>query len=254
MRSPLRSLTLSALIGLINLFVISSVSAATADMLAAAIASPDRPAEDVAQDASRLPSEVLTFAGFQSGMSVFEMEAGGGYFTEILGRAVGMNGSVVMQNPPSFDSFVGEAYDARLGNNRLPTVRLSKSAFDALDAPDNSIDLVTWIMGPHELGFSPGGANLGDPAKTFSEIARILKPGGALLMIDHIAPAGSGVEVGGTLHRITEELATQLASAAGLSVAASSDMFKNAADPLTVGVFDPSIQGKTSKFTVLYRK
>jgi len=75
-----------------------------------------------------------------------------------------------------------------------------------------------------------------------------------LLMIDHIAPAGSGVEVGGTLHRITEELATQLASAAGLSVAASSDMFKNAADQLTVGVFDPSIQGKTSKFTVLYRK
>lgn len=254
MRSLTQLIHTSVAAGLLALLIVPGASAATADMLAAALANPDRPAADVADDVNRKPLEVLTFAGFQPGMAVFEMEAGGGYFTEILGRAVGMNGSVVMQNPPSFDSFVGDAYETRLGNNRLSTVRMSKSGFDALDAADNSIDLVTWIMGPHELGFEPGGENLGDPGQTFSEIARILKPGGSLLMIDHIAAPGSGIEVGGTLHRISESLATELAGGAGLSVVKSSELFRNPTDPLDIGVFDPAIQGKTSKFMVLYRK
>lgn len=241
--------------GVFSAVLVSNAGAASAgEAIAAALASPDRPEADVADDVNRNPAEVLAFAGLEPGMTVFEMEAGSGYYTEILARAVGASGAVVMQNPPSFDSFVGDAYETRTGNGRLPNVRVSKTAFDALDAPDGSVDLVTWILGPHELGFSPGGANLGDPAGTFREIARILKPGGALLAIDHIAQAGSGVEVGGTLHRITEALTTELATAAGLTVASTSDLQKNPGDPLDVGVFDPSIQGETSKFIVLYRK
>ncbi len=223
-----------------------------AELVANALIHGDRPAADVADDARRMPLEVLAFAGIAEGMQIFEMEAGGGYYTEILSRVVGPAGSVIMHNPPPFDSFVGDQPEQRVA--RLANVRLSKTNFDALDAPDNSMDMVTWILGPHELWFEPEGISLGNPAGSFAEIERILKPGGVFLAIDHQAAPGAPPEVGGTLHRVRGDLVTDYAEAAGLSVLRSSNLHLNDDDPLTNGVFDPSIQGQTSKFVVLYRK
>ena len=119
---------------------------------------------------------------------------------------------------------------------------------------DNSIDLVTWILGPHELGFAPDGKSLGDPETSFTEIARILKPGGVFLAIDHDAVKGSGLEVGGTIHRGDEVAITALANAAGLTLADSSDLLKNADDDLTAMVFSPNVRGKTSRFVLRFEK
>ncbi len=227
----------------------------SAQSITDAINHADRPGEDTVDDERRKPAEVLAFSGLTRGMHVFDMEAGGGYYTEIISRVVGPAGSVVYQNPPSFDSFLGDIPQKRLGGNRLPNVRLSKSGFDALDAADNSIDLVTWVMGPHELWYSPAeGISLGNPEKTFAEIARILKPGGVFLAIDHNAASDTGTEVGGTLHRIREDIIIEHAEATGMKVVKSSDMHKQQDDPLDVGVFDPSVRGKTSKFVVLFQK
>jgi predicted methyltransferase len=96
--------------------------------------------------------------------------------------------------------------------------------------------------------------SLGNPEATFREIARALKPGGRLLAIDHEAAADAGPEVGGTLHRIHGGLITDYAEAAGLSVVRTSSIHRNPEDQLTNGVFDPSIQGRTDKFVILFEK
>lgn len=227
----------------------------SADLVQAAMLHGDRPLADVADDARRMPLEVLAFTGLEEGMAILELEAGGGYYSEIMSRAVGPSGSVIMQNPESFDSFLGDQPQVRTADNRLPNVRISRTNFDELDAADNSIDLVTWILGPHELWFEPAdNVTLGDPEASFAEIARVLKPGGLFLAVDHIAAQDSGPEVGGTWHRIREDIITGLADNAGLEVLRMSNLHKNDADPLNNNVFDPSIQGNTSKFVVLYRK
>lgn len=158
---------------------------------AAAVADPARSEADRERDESRKPEAMLTFMEVKPGLSVFEIEAGDGYMTELFSRAVGSEGSVVMQNPEGFRNFSGDKIDARLADNRLPNVRASYSNFDALDANDASMDLVTWVWGPHELYYHPEGGDLGDPATAYSEIFRILKPGGAFVVIDHAAAEGS---------------------------------------------------------------
>lgn len=227
----------------------------SADLLGTALLHGDRPQADIADDGRRMPLEVLSFAGISKGMSILELEAGNGYYTEILSRTVGASGNVIMQNPSVFDGFFGEGVIIRLADNRLPNVRLSNAEFDALDVPDNSLDMVTWILGPHELWWSPQeNVSLGNPEKAFEEIARVLKSGGVFLAVDHIAESSAEPEVGGTLHRIGEGIITNLAEDAGLSILRSSNLHKNAEDPLNNSVFDESIQGRTSKFVTLYRK
>lgn len=241
--------------GIAALFLANQAGAhdSAADLVQAALVHGERPAADAGDDTRRMPLEVLAFAGIEKGMAVFEMEAGGGWYTEILSRVVGPAGSVTMQNPPSFDSFYGDGPAQRA--ERLDNVRLSRTNFDELDAADNSMDMVTWILGPHELWFQPDeNISLGDPETAFAEIHRILKPGGVFLAIDHAAAPGSGPEVGGTLHRIREDIILEYAEDAGLSVLRSSPLFVNENDPLDISVFDETIQGNTSKFVVLFRK
>jgi len=249
LKLTISAVSASLLVASMNLYAQSS-----ADLVANALIHGDRPAADAADDARRMPLEVLAFAGIQEGMTVVELEAAGGYYTEILSRSVGPTGTVIMQNPPAFDSFAGEGIIARVADNRLPNVIVSRTNFDVIDTADNSVDMVTWILGPHELGFEPGGESLGDADSAFSEIARVLKPGGTFLAVDHIAAAGSGIEVGGTLHRVSEQLVTEHAEAVGLTVLRSSNLHKNENDPLNSNVFDDSIAGKTSKFVLLFRK
>lgn len=228
---------------------------ADAASLADAVAWSGRSDEDVARDAARKPLAVMEYIGVEPGMTILELEAGGGYFTDIFSRAIGPDGKVYMQNPAAFDSFLGTTLDDRLGNERLPNVEYIKSQFDAFPMEDDSVDMVTWIHGPHELWFTPEGSDsLGDPAGAFAEMKRVLKPGGAIVLIDHHAPEDAPATTGGDTHRISEKIIRDLADGAGLTFVSSSDMFINPDDPLTNNVFDPTIRGKTSQFFLVYTK
>lgn len=221
-----------------------------------ALSAEGRTDEDMAKDADRKPVETLAFFGIQEGNVVVEMEAGGGYFTPLLAHAVGTSGTVYMQNPPQFAAFWGGGDPPRLAN--LPDqVSYLSTAFDDLTAvPDESVDVVTWIQGPHEIWYQPDGMDhqLADANTTFEEIARVLKDGGVLVVQDHAAPTGSEETTGGTTHRIDPNHIDKLAASKGLEKVDSSDLFENPEDDGLTNVFDPSIRGKTDQFLIKYQK
>ncbi len=222
---------------------------------AAIVADESRPAPDREIDDSRKPVQTLEFAGIQSGMTVYDMESGGGYTAALIAAAVGPEGKVYMQNPEAFAGFIGTALTDRIDGG-MSNAEVITTQFDDLQAPDASVDVVTWSMGPHELYYMPDGApdGLGDVDATYAEISRILKPGGAFVAIDHVAVAGSPASTGGELHRIDPAHVQASAEAAGLVLEAQADFLANPDDPHTAGVFDPSIVGQTDRFVHRYRK
>lgn len=224
-----------------------------------AIQAHGRPDADKADDEIRKAAAVLTFTGVWPGMTVVEMEAGGGYYTELFSRIVGKDGKVVMQNPQRFDAFIKpEKFAERLGANgeRLPNVTHSRTNFDVLEAPDASADLVTWFLGPHELWLKDkdGALTLGTPEKVYAEIYRVLKPGGKFIALDHKAAPGSPATTGGDTHRIDPAHIRAAAEKAGLEFVKDSDVLANKADDYSVGVFDPKVRRKTDRFLHMYMK
>ena len=222
---------------------------------AAVVADAARPAEDVARDTARKPAAILALTGIAPGDTVLEIEAGDGYFTELFSRAAGAEGTVYMQNPASFDGFLGDRVSKRI-DGRLANVTYLKTNFDAFGLPDASVDVATWFQGPHELWYIPEGTtdSLGDPDKSFAEIARVLKPGGTFVVIDHVAPAGSPSTTGGDTHRIDPAIIRDMAAAAGLTFSEESDLLRNPSDDGLANVFDPAIRGKTDQVVLIFKR
>ena len=214
-----------------------------------------RPAEDRLDDEARKPVSVLSFIGASPGITLFEIEVGRGYYTELFSKTVGSDGSVIMQNPASFDGFLEDAVEARLADNRLSNVRLTKSVFDSLDAETASVDIVTWLLGPHELYFTPSdGSSLGGVTQTYAEIYRILKPGGHFIILDHAAAPGSPETSGGALHRIDPAIVKSRVLAAGFEFVDEADFLRNPDDQYEMIVFDPAVRRKTDRFLLKYKK
>jgi len=217
----------------------------------------DRPEQDYAMYPVRKSAEVLSFTGVMPGMTVVELEAGDGFYTELMSRVTGPEGQVYMQNPPSFKNFLGDKVAKRV-DGRLENVTLVESAFDNLTAvDDDTADIVTWFLGPHELWYTPEGEPdgvLGDPDMAFDEIVRVMKPGGSFVVLDHMAPAGSPPTTGATTHRIDKAIIISMAEARGLTLTTESDTLANPDDDGTVLVFDPSVRRKTNRFLLKFTK
>ncbi len=227
---------------------------ATADY-AAILADPSRPADDLKDDAARKPAEVLAFAGLRPGDTVVEMEGGRGWFSFLISKAIGPEGKLIVQYPPEF-AYGDPAYKARVDGGQLPNATITKTHFDKLEAADGSVDKVLWILGPHEVWYTPKDTQgLGDPVKSFAEIARVLKPGGEFIAMDHAAVAGTpALTSAQTLHRIDPAHVLAAAKTAGLVYVDSSDILANPEDDRTKSPFAPDLRRHTDQFLFRFRK
>lgn len=222
---------------------------------AAILADPSRPADDLKDDAARKPAEILAFAGLRPGDRVVEMEGGRGWFSFLISKAIGADGKLVVQYPPEF-AYGDPAYKARVDGGQLPNATITKSHFDKLEAPDASADKVLWILGPHEVWFAPANTQgLGDPAAAFTEISRVLKPGGEFIAMDHAAVAGTPAKTSAqTLHRIDPQHVLDAAKAAGFVFVEKSDILANPDDDRTKSPFAPDLRRHTDQFLFKFRK
>ena len=101
----------------------------------------------------------------------------------------------------------------------------------------------------HDPFFAPAEA-----AKVNAAVFKALKPGGIYLVLDHAAPAGSGLADTNTLHRIDEAAVKSEVEAAGFKLVGESDALRNPADDHTKAIFDPVLRGHTDQFILKFRK
>ncbi|MBD3731208.1 MAG: class I SAM-dependent methyltransferase [Sphingopyxis sp.] len=218
----------------------------------AALADPARPAADRERDAARKPAELLAFAGIKPGQKVGDFVMGGGYLTRILAGAVGPAGKVYAFQPAEFIAFKKQygddqaAIDAAYAN-----VDAVAGPFAAPAFPE-PLDAIITVQNFHDLYLKPFPAGTG--AKASAALFAALKPGGTLIVVDHSAAAGTGTTLSDSLHRVDKAAVVAALTDAGFRLEASSDLYKQTADPLTANVFDPAIRGKTDQFTLRFRK
>ncbi|UTW56707.1 class I SAM-dependent methyltransferase [Kordiimonas sp. SCSIO 12610] len=222
-----------------------------------AIASIDRPEIDRKDDAARKPGAVLAFAELKEGMTALDINAGGGYYTEILSRVVGDNGKVYSHNGPVYWSFINNNADvnARYADKRLPNVERIQGS-EQVDITANSVDVAISVLAYHDYYFVHKArlSEKEDVPAALKSIYNALKPGGVFVIVDHVAPAGSGESAGDTLHRIDPKLVEKQMVAVGFKLEKTSDILANPDDPHTISPFDDSIRRKTDRFVHLYRK
>jgi len=220
-----------------------------------AIANPARLADDRAQDAWRKPLAVLSFLQVKPGMRVLDVFAGGGYYTELLSYIVA-DGAVLAYNNKAYADYAAKELDAHFAGGRLPNVkRIEVEAADLRVVPAE-LDAAIFIRSYHDVYWHPkeGWAPV-DGARLLKEVFSGLKPGGVVVVQDHVAnPGGDPREVVGNLHRIDPAVLKRDFLAAGFVLDSESDALRNPADDHSLPVFDPKIRYRTDDMLLRFRK
>ena len=220
--------------------------------IAAALADPTRPAADRSRDAARHPAELLAFAAVKPGQRVADFIMGGGYWTRILAGAVGPTGKVYGYQPAEFIGYraaYGTEQDAAVaGRANVVANRESLRAFTFAEPVDTIITSQNW----HDLHLKafPAGAS----AMIASRLFAALKPGGTLLVIDHVGINPTPWAVAETLHRGDAAATRAELVAAGFRFDGQSAVLALPGDSHTASVFDPAIRGRTDQFVFRFRK
>lgn len=243
-------------LALLAVFFISACLGQNLDTraLEIAIAGPDRDVSDFARDAARKPVQVLDFLGIQDGMKVLDLYAAGGYYTFILSKAVGENGTVYAQNTERGLRFVedrqnitqGEALNAKIESGKLSNVVQIVRPLTKIGLAENSLDLALVAQTLHDY-YNP---NPERALEMLLQLKRLLKPGGVLGITDHVGVAGRDNR---DLHRMQIEQAVELAERAGFDVTSSEALRVNS-DDHSRSIFDPRLNRSTDRFLLKLTK
>jgi predicted methyltransferase len=234
----------------------SAESAKMAPDFASAVTTPGRDEADIKLDESRKPAEVLAFMGLETGDTVLDIFAGGGYYSEIMGRVVGPNGSVVAVNPPQFTTSDQSKEKWAGVTARQPNVTMVPSQLPDYVPAANSVDFAMLHLIYHDFYWESEQYKFAkmDPAIVLANLYAGMKPGGVVAVIDHVGVSGDTREIVEKTHRIDPATVRSDFLNAGFVLDGESDMLANPEDDLAVNVFDPAVRGKTSRIVMRFRK
>jgi len=257
---PIALLSRRRVAACVMLFALGALAAANAyaDLYDSAVAHSGRSAEDLKRDPLDHPAEVLRLSGIGPGMRVADILAAGGYYSELLSFIVGSRGQVLMLNNKATDYWSDNYWEKRLADRRLPNVKHRTIDLEHLPLDSGSLDAEIFIKDYHDLYWvdpdpkSPWPKM--DPGKVLDEMARVLKPGGILLLVDHSAKPGTGSAAAGPLHRIDEEFARADFEKHGFEFVAKSDVLRRPDDARDQISYKPPALGKTDRFVMVFHK
>ena len=218
----------------------------------AQMASAERSDADKARDAARKPAEVIAFAGVKPGMTVVDVMAATGWYTEVLSEAVGPEGTVYAENPQWLVEAMGgrmiQGLEKRLAGDRLPNVIRADNGLTSGLIKPNSVDVALTALNIHDTYYRDGEEAT---VELMKQVKNVLKPGGVFIVIDHIGnPDGDNAK----LHRIPEQIIRDLAVKAGFEIAGEGDMLRHPEDDHTKMVFAKGMRGNTDRFVLKLRK
>lgn len=231
------------------------VQAAT-DRYERAVAHAGRAASDLKRDGLDHPAGLLRLTGIGPGMRVADFLAGDGYYSELASYLVGPGGQVLMINNGAFEKWSADGLLKRQIGQRLPNVEHRVVELGQMHLPAASLDAALLIKVYHDLYWVDATKEWPaiDTATVLDDIARAIKPGGVLLLVDHSAIAGTGKGDAGRLHRIDEAYARADFATRGFSEIAHSDLLRRADDKRDQISYQEPMLGKTDRFVLVFRK
>lgn len=160
--------------------------------LIALIAGPQRDPANAARDRWRHPLQSLDFWGLAPGLTVIDVDPGGGYWTEILAPYLAQGGGrYIAAMPGPDDASLPEgarqaraAFAAKFSNTRVfgQIGFVSFSAASGLMAPAASADMILATRVLHNLVRTPGLLD-----RDMGQFYAALRPGGVLAVEEHRA-------------------------------------------------------------------
>jgi len=233
-----------------------SPAAQAGDIYDAAVHHAGRNSADLKRDRTDKPADVLRLAGIKPGMKVADVLAADGYYSELLSYVVGADGHVLLLNNPAYDQFSNNAWRDRIEKHRLRNVEHRTVDMASMGLGDATLDAVVMIKVYHDLYWvapQDGWPKI-DVGAVLDQVAKALKPGGILVVVDHSAKAGTGSAAAQDLHRIDEAFARKDFESHGFVFEAESDALRRSDDARDRISYKAPMLGKTDRFVYVFHK
>jgi predicted methyltransferase len=205
---------------------VAGVAAATHDAgLLEAVAGSHRTPAKVERDRYRHPVEVLEFFGIRPDMTVVEMWAEGGWWTEILAPYLHDEGTYYVADIPV--PHWREVMTEKLESNPdiYGKVILTQFGGGRTDiAPEGSADMILTFRNLHNW-LKGGNGEL-----AFETMYKTLKPGGILGVVEHRGDPGKPQDPQALSGYVREDYAIAMAEKAGFELVDRSEMNANSKD------------------------
>src|SRR5690348_7205969 len=159
--------------------------------------------DDPARDAWQQPDRVIAALALAPTMTVADVGAGTGYFTVRLARAVPQGEVIATDIEPDMVRYLGE----RARREHLPNVKTVLAGADDPHLAPASVDRILVVDVWHHLA---------DRARYAAGLARALRPGGKIAVVDFTAAATRGPP---RHHRLAPEAIAADLRGAGLDAA-----------------------------------